>query len=91
MLRRFQYRIKKFLLMIRYKIILWFIGDMPVITNCVIYDDIMEYNFGGLHKPFICFNNRVKNLNKVLMNAVSKMETSDENVQHVGNSFVLKI
>jgi hypothetical protein len=45
------------------KVILKLIGDMPVIVNCTIYDDILEFNFGEtvVSKPCIAFNNVVKN------------------------------
>ena len=59
---KIKYKIKKCYYDVKAKLILKLIGDMPVIVNCVIYDDIFEYNFGKTvtNKPCIAYNNTVK-------------------------------
>jgi hypothetical protein len=87
-----RYHIKKFFLNIRYKIILWLVGKMPVIVNCTIYDDVMEFNFGKTrtYKPCICFNNKVKRFDRAVETEIERRRTSsDENVLRKNNSFVL--
>lgn len=87
-----RYNIKKFFLNIRYKIILWLIGKMPVIVNCTIYDDVVEFNFGKTrtYKPCICFNNRVRRLDSVVDEEIIRRRVnSDGDVLRKGNSFVL--
>lgn len=61
---RFKYNTKKKFFGYKAKLILKLIGDMPVIVNCTIYDDIFEYNFGKTmsYKTCIAFNNTVKSL-----------------------------
>lgn len=55
--------IKKFLLNIKYKIILKFIGNMPVIVNCTVDESVVKYNF--LHnKPCIFTKNKIKRVRK---------------------------
>ena len=79
---RIKYKIRDIYLGIRYWIILKFIGKMPVIVNCTIYDDIMEYNFGKTrtYKPCICFNNRIKDFDKMVDLTIK------ERVVYTGNS-----
>lgn len=92
MFHKQKYYIKKVLLNMRYKIILWLVGKMPVIINCTIYDDVMEYNFGKTrtYKPCICFNNRVKKFDKVVdIEIRRRMLKSGEGVSRKNNSFVL--
>jgi len=70
--RAFIYKIKldftKLVLNLRYKLILELIGKMPVIVNCTIYDDVMEYNFGKTrtYRPCICAKNTVKNFEQMI-------------------------
>ena len=92
MLELLRYRIKKFFLNIRYRIILFFIGKMPVITNCTIYDDVMEYNFGKTrtYKACICFNNKIRRLDRMIDREIERRKVpSDVDVFRKNNSFVL--
>lgn len=92
MFYRQKYYIRKFFLDIRYKIILRLIGKMPVIVNCTIYDDVMEFNFGKTrtYKPCICFNNRVKRFDKAVDTEIGRRAVrTDESVLRKNNSFVL--
>lgn len=68
--QKIKYKIRKFFYDVRAKIILKLIGDMPVIVNCTIYDDIFEYNFGKsvAYRPCIAFNNTVKSFKKYANN-----------------------
>lgn len=63
-------KFKKLFYNARAKIILKLIGDMPVIVNCTIYDDVFEYNFGKTmtYKPCIAFNNTIKSFKKYANN-----------------------
>lgn len=65
-----KYKFKKFFYDFRAKLILKLIGDMPVIVNCTIYDDIFEYNFGVTrsYKPCIAYNNVIKSFNRYAKN-----------------------
>lgn len=88
-----RYKVKKFFLDVRYKVILFFVGRMPVIVNCTIYDNVMEYNFGKTmtYKPCICFNNKVKRLDKMIEIEISKRRVkTDSNILRKNNSFVLR-
>lgn len=93
MLKKLLYVVRTLFLCGKYQIIKHLIGDMPVIANCTIYDDIFDYNFGKIKfvKPHMCFNNRIRKLDRVINEVIVRMETSDKNVKHVGNSFVFKI
>lgn len=55
-------KIKNKVLQLRYYLIIKLIGNMPVIVNCTIYDDIFEYNFGKIRftEPHIACNNTIK-------------------------------
>lgn len=55
--------IKKFLLGLRYKIILKLIGKMPVIVNCVVDDGVFKYNFVS-SIPCIFTKNKIKRTRK---------------------------
>lgn len=67
---KLKFNIKKAIFDIRAKIILKLIGDMPVIVNCTIYDDVFEYNFGATrtYKPCIAYNNKIKRFEKYAKN-----------------------
>ena len=90
-----KFNVKRFLLGIRYWFILKLIGKIPVIVNCTIYDDIMEYNFGKTrtYKPCVCFNNKVRNFSKVMGKEVALRlkELKLDKVQRKGNFFVLDL
>lgn len=62
--QKIKYNVRKFFCDVRAKIILKLIGDMPVIVNCTIYDDVFEYNFGKSmsHKSCIAYNNTIKKI-----------------------------
>ena len=108
--RAFIYKIKldfaKLMLNLRYKLILKLIGAMPVIVNCTIYDDIMEYNFGKTrtYKPCICTKNTVKNFEQMINAEIArrkvyvgdgleyvKKDSACFKTQRRGNSFALSI
>ena len=99
------YKIRNLLLGIRYWFILKLVRKMPVIINCTIYDDVMEYNFGKTrtYKPCICFNNHVKRLDSVLRKVVDgeislRLSTKEllkgdgvKVSRNINNTFVLHI
>ena len=60
-----KFKIKKIYYDLKAKLILKLIGDMPVIVNCTIYDDILSYNFSNVaDKPCIAFNNKIEKFSK---------------------------
>lgn len=82
-----------YILKLRYFIIRKLVGNMPVIANCTIYDDMYEYNFtidGKGSKPHMCYNNKLTRIAKVINDA--EVYTGNKSrVRRVGNSFSLKL
>jgi len=62
-------KLKKFLFDCRAKLIIGLAGNMPVIINCEIYDDVFEKNFGSAKSWFPCvsFNNKLHSFQKYAM------------------------
>lgn len=91
---RIRYKIRDICLGVRYWIILKLIGKMPVIVNCTIYNDVMEYNFGKTrtYKPCVCFNNIVRNFDKMVDLAIKDRAVytgGDAKISRKKNAFIL--
>jgi len=80
-LSKLKYNIKNRYFNIKAKCILKLIGDIPVIVNCTIYDDIFEYNFGKTmsYSRCIAFNNTIKNFNKYAKRYKSNVTVLNKN------------
>lgn len=71
---------------------------MPVIVNCTIYDDVMEYNFGKTrtYKACTCTKNIIRRFDKVVEEEINRRKVYDGTNYRGGlktnrtkNSFVL--
>ena len=80
-------------LKLRYQLTKVLIGDMRVIANCTIYDDVYEYNFtmdGKSSLPHMCYNNKLKRISSVVKSG--KVYTGNTTkVLRSGNSFSLQL
>lgn len=92
MLRNLKYKIKKYLLNIRYWLIIKLISDAPVIVNCTVYNDVLKYNTNK-RGFYIYKNNKVKSIEAMIENEIRRfsIDSSMDNVLRKGNSFVLDL
>jgi len=60
------YRIKRWLYRLRAKFVVWLVGDIPVIINCTVYDDVLRFNF-PMGTDGIAVNNKVKRFRDVAL------------------------
>lgn len=60
------FKLNKFLFNCKTKLIIKLVGDMPVIMNCDIYDDVFDKNF-KYSASYISFNNKLHNFQDYAM------------------------
>lgn len=85
--------ISNLFLRLRYVVVKRLIGNMSVIANCTIYDDVYEYNFtvdGKGSVPHMCYNNKLKRISSVIGHTDVYTGNSSK-VMRSGNSFSLQL